>query len=113
MKVRRGVVFLQFARRKAAELEMFHCPGQGAITEGGREEEEEKGGPAAKRRCEEGEGGEAEEGEILIRGFLGAVRDLPLGSMSGADVRSRLEGMKEELLAKKNSFVASLLEQLQ
>lgn len=99
----------QFARRKAAELEMFHCPVRGQGGAGGREKEEEEGAGEQSAAREE----EVVEGERLVRGFLDAVRGLPVDTMSAVEVRSHLEQLKAELLAKKNSYVATLLGQQQ
>ncbi len=101
----------QFARRKAAELEVFHSGGGGVEPSGGGGAE---GEPSAKRRRVEDEGKrrreDVREGEDLIEQFLSSVRALPLGELSEEEVRAKLEGLKVEVLGSNNPYIQAIVE---
>ena len=107
---------IEFAKQKAAELEVFHCYGdcgepeykaslanlvKSLRTEG-------DGEPAAKRRKTE-----AEEGEKIIADFLSHANELfdrhKKAEISKEQVQQRLEEMKEEVLASGNSYIKTLV----
>lgn len=99
----------QFARQKAAELEVFHSTSRVLDEE-----------PSAKRRCVEGEDDEAKrrreqvrEGEKLIGEFLSKVGSLPLETLSEEEVRGRLEGLREEVLRRNNPYIQAILDSCQ
>ena len=125
---------MQFAKQKAAELEVFHSPavgpGKRRRREGGENVMETENNdsstedstlstngssfsPPAKRPRSDtegggGGGGEMEEGQKLIEEFMRDVRSLPLRDLSPADLKQRLEGMREKVLATGNSYVLAI-----
>ncbi|XP_053196773.1 DNA mismatch repair protein Msh2 [Scomber japonicus] len=85
------------AKEKAEELEEFQEPA------GERSEQEEE--PEAKRRRTD-----KQAGENLIQDFLEKVKSLPAATMTEEEVKAKLRKMKEELMAKKNTFISEILE---
>ncbi|CAK6956805.1 DNA mismatch repair protein Msh2 [Scomber scombrus] len=84
------------AKEKAEELEEFQEPA------GERSEQEEE--PEAKRRRTD-----KQVGEDLIQDFLEKVKSLPATTMTEEEVKVELRRMKEELMAKKNTFISEIL----
>ncbi|XP_075999767.1 DNA mismatch repair protein Msh2 [Genypterus blacodes] len=82
------------AKEKAEELEEFQEPAR---------ETEEDGPEAKKRRTDK------QVGESLIQDFLQKAKSLPTATMTDEEVKAALRGMKEELRAKNNAYVAELL----
>ena len=52
-----------------------------------------------------------QEGEGLIREFLQTLKSLPLSSMSESQAMAEVKRLKEELIAKNNSFILKILQQ--
>ncbi|XP_056152953.1 DNA mismatch repair protein Msh2 [Lampris incognitus] len=84
------------AKEKAAELEEFQEP----MAEEAQEGEE----PEAKRQRTE-----KQVGENLIQDFLGKVKSLPAVAMTDEEVKAELKRMKEELVARNNSYITEIL----
>ncbi|XP_044192951.1 DNA mismatch repair protein Msh2 [Thunnus albacares] len=84
------------AKEKAEELEEFQEPA------GEKSEQEEE--PEAKRRRTD-----KQVGENLIQDFLEKVKSLPAATMTEEEVKAELKRMKEELMAKKNTFISEIL----
>ncbi|KAM5164645.1 DNA mismatch repair protein Msh2 [Mantella aurantiaca] len=86
---------IENAKAKALELEEFQFVGASA------DFEDE---PACKRRCKE-----KEEGEKIIQDFLAKVKALPLTEMSEQEIKSRLNELKADVLARNNGFVNEVI----
>ncbi|XP_042254145.1 DNA mismatch repair protein Msh2 isoform X2 [Thunnus maccoyii] len=84
------------AKEKAEELEEFQEPA------GEKSEQEEE--PEAKRRRTD-----KQVGENLIQDFLEKAKSLPAATMTEEEVKAELKRMKEELMAKKNTFISEIL----
>uniref|UniRef100_A0A7N8Y445 DNA mismatch repair protein Msh2 n=1 Tax=Mastacembelus armatus TaxID=205130 RepID=A0A7N8Y445_9TELE len=84
------------AKEKAEELEEFQEPAGQNL-----DQEEE---PEAKRRRTN-----KQVGETLIQDFLEKVKSLPTATMSEEEVKEELSRMKQELLAKNNTYIAEIL----
>lgn len=52
-----------------------------------------------------------QEGEGLIRDFLQTLKSLPLANMSESQALAEVRQLKEELVAKNNSFILRILQQ--
>uniref|UniRef100_A0A8C9YGE7 DNA mismatch repair protein n=1 Tax=Sander lucioperca TaxID=283035 RepID=A0A8C9YGE7_SANLU len=81
------------AKEKAEELEEFQEPA-------GESEEE----PESKRRRTD-----KQVGENLIQDFLEKTKSLPAATMSEEEVKAALMRMKQELVAKNNTYITELL----
>ncbi|XP_037319354.2 DNA mismatch repair protein Msh2 [Pungitius pungitius] len=87
---------IAMAKEKAEELEEFQEPA-------GEKSEEEKE-PEAKRRRKD-----RQVGENLIQDFLEKAKSLPAATMSEDEVKDALRKMKQELVAKKNTYIKEIL----
>ncbi|XP_042295293.1 DNA mismatch repair protein Msh2 isoform X2 [Sceloporus undulatus] len=90
---------LDNAKAKALELEEFQNIGKPEEKEDEDDEE-----PAAKKRYRE-----KEEGEKIIQDFLSKVKAMPLADMSETDIQTKLKELKDEVVARNNSFVNEIL----
>ncbi|XP_035518182.1 DNA mismatch repair protein Msh2 [Morone saxatilis] len=84
------------AKEKAEELEEFQEPA------GEKSEREEE--PEAKRRRTE-----KQVGENLIQDFLEKAKSLSVDTMSEEEVKKELRRMKQELVAKNNTYITEIL----
>uniref|UniRef100_A0A1A8QJW7 DNA mismatch repair protein Msh2 n=1 Tax=Nothobranchius pienaari TaxID=704102 RepID=A0A1A8QJW7_9TELE len=87
---------LAVAKEKAAELEEFQEPAGDVM----KQDEE----PEAKRRRTD-----KQVGENLIQEFLQKVKSLPVATMTEEEVKVELKRLKQELVAKNNTYISELL----
>uniref|UniRef100_A0A1A8IAW8 DNA mismatch repair protein n=2 Tax=Nothobranchius kuhntae TaxID=321403 RepID=A0A1A8IAW8_NOTKU len=87
---------LVVAKEKAAELEEFQEPAGDVM----KQDEE----PEAKRRRTD-----KQVGENLIQEFLQKVKSLPVATMTQEEVKVELKRLKQELVAKNNTYISELL----
>ncbi|KAM4524863.1 DNA mismatch repair protein Msh2 [Odontesthes bonariensis] len=87
---------LAVAKEKAEELEEFQEPA------GEKSEQEEE--PQAKRRRTD-----KQAGENLIQDFLKKVKSLAVATMTEEEVKVALRKMKQELVAKNNTYISEIL----
>uniref|UniRef100_A0A8C6VPR6 DNA mismatch repair protein n=1 Tax=Nothobranchius furzeri TaxID=105023 RepID=A0A8C6VPR6_NOTFU len=87
---------LVVAKEKAAELEEFQEPAGDVM----KQDEE----PEAKRRRTD-----KQVGENLIQEFLQKVKSLPVATMTEEEVKVELKRLKQELVAKNNTYISELL----
>uniref|UniRef100_A0AAQ5Z5F1 DNA mismatch repair protein Msh2 n=1 Tax=Amphiprion ocellaris TaxID=80972 RepID=A0AAQ5Z5F1_AMPOC len=87
---------LAVAKEKAQELEEFQEP------TGEKSEQEEE--PEAKRRRTD-----KQVGENLIQDFLQKVKSLPAATMTDDEVKVELRKMKQELMARNNTYISEIL----
>uniref|UniRef100_A0A3P8TZP5 DNA mismatch repair protein n=1 Tax=Amphiprion percula TaxID=161767 RepID=A0A3P8TZP5_AMPPE len=87
---------LAVAKEKAEELEEFQEP------TGEKSEQEEE--PEAKRRRTD-----KQVGENLIQDFLQKVKSLPAATMTDDEVKVELRKMKQELMARNNTYISEIL----
>ena len=92
------VLHVQYAKRKACELEDFQNVTLTGTDLAGDSE------VAVKRRKEEKEAGQA-----LIDNFLAEVKALPLSDMSENEAMRKLAEMKQEVMSHNNAFVSDVL----
>ena len=89
-------LIMQFARQKAAELEVFRLPGEEP--------------PKKKQRVEGGGGGGGEEeGEKEVDRFLAAVSCLPLDELGEEAARERLAEMVAQLSSSPSPHVRAII----
>ncbi|XP_058477370.1 DNA mismatch repair protein Msh2 [Solea solea] len=84
------------AKEKAEELEEFQEPA------GEKSSQEEE--PEAKRRRTD-----KQVGEDLIQDFLDKAKSLPAASMTEEEVKAELRRMKQELVAKNNTYISDII----
>uniref|UniRef100_A0A8C6MMU1 DNA mismatch repair protein n=1 Tax=Nothobranchius furzeri TaxID=105023 RepID=A0A8C6MMU1_NOTFU len=84
---------LVVAKEKAAELEEFQEPAGDVM----KQDEE----PEAKRRRTD-----KQVGENLIQEFLQKVKSLPVATMTEEEVKVELKRLKQELVAKNNTYIS-------
>uniref|UniRef100_A0A3Q0R225 DNA mismatch repair protein n=1 Tax=Amphilophus citrinellus TaxID=61819 RepID=A0A3Q0R225_AMPCI len=87
---------LAAAKDKAEELEEFQEPT-------GHEPEKEEEPEAKRRRTDK------QVGENLIQDFLQQVKSLPVATMTEEEVKVELRRMKQELIAKNNTYISEIL----
>ena len=103
---------MQFARRKADELETTHIvKGDGPARK--KICLEEKGGGkegGGRERMGTEEGGKEREGEKLVEEFLATVSSLPLRAMGEEEARAQLNQLVADLVARGSPYITALVD---
>ncbi|XP_063954624.1 DNA mismatch repair protein Msh2-like [Lytechinus pictus] len=90
---------IDFAKERAAELEDFQSIASSVSTSMEGLDE-----PSAKKRRLD-----KQEGEAIIQDFMSKVKAIPLDELSEDEVMSRIQSLKADVQAKKNSYIEELL----
>lgn len=92
---------IEFARKKAAELEDFQ--GSAASLGDGVLDSDTGASPAKRRRMVK------QDGEEIIKDFLSRVAKLPVESMTEEQTTKEVARLKEQVLARNNPYIQELL----
>lgn len=90
---------IEFAKRKAAELEDF----QGHTADSEENAEGEEISSAKKRRLDK------KKGDELIQEFLQNVSRIPIDKLSEEQIFEKVQSLKEQVLSQNNSYIKDML----